>query len=426
MDLVRGEESLYLPNAVFAALARHHTVAGITTLLISERVQLLPHMVADSVFLPMTDCDHGVEGATGTSSFPGRGANWSEHMAAAGEMTEQVAGTLDHNGHLGSFKRIHDPPAPLQSGRTTAMDTDNRGQVVCTGKNETASVLCQFRAPVCPPACRKSRQGTRGPTCLPREPGPVIRGIGCQSVRLNLTSPLNLTPSHPLRPPEDDREARQPLRHPVQVEECVLGDRQLQLRAHGGQQAHHLSTMGHAACKPAHSLPLPGVCKALTVEQLHGPPAQPDYLGETEQSNMLYHLDLCLNTVPVCDERLPAVVLPHLVHPTRPPDSNAAYGPCKYIFKAQLCNTPAPWGIKQVVEEYAVKPLSHVVAGFVFLPMSDCEHGVEGEAGTSSFFPGQLEPFRQLLSTSDILLSSDISTLKMFSRFQQPLAILGR
>merc|ERR1712106_1299106 len=30
------------------------------------------------------------------------------------------------------------------------------------------------------------------------------------------------------------------------------------------------------------------------------------------------------------------------------------------------------------------------------------------------------------LSTSDILLSSSISTLKMFSRFQQPLAILGR
>ena len=159
-----------------------------------------------------------------------------------------------------------------------------------------------------------------------------------------------------------------PLSRPVQVEERVLGDRRLQLRAGGGQQAHHLSTMVHAACKPAHSLHLPGVCKALTVEQLHGPPAQPDYLGDTEQSNVLYHLDLCLNTVPARSERLPVGVLHHLIHHTRPPDSNAAYGPCKYIFKlrksnidediflllpmqAQLCNTPAPWGIKQVVEE---------------------------------------------------------------------------
>ena len=72
MDLVRGEESLYLPNTVFAALARHHTMAGITTLLISERVQLLPHMVADSVFLTMTDCDHGVEGEAGVSGGIGQ------------------------------------------------------------------------------------------------------------------------------------------------------------------------------------------------------------------------------------------------------------------------------------------------------------------------------------------------------------------
>ena len=66
-----------------------------------------------------------------------------------------------------------------------------------------------------------------------------------------------------------------------------------------------------------------------------------------------------------------------------------------------------------------------MVADSVFLPMTDCDYVVEGEAGSSSFFPWQLEPLRQLLSTSDILLSSDISTLRMLSRFQQPLAILG-
>ena len=167
------------------------------------------------------------------------------------------------------------------------------GQVVCKGKDETASVLCHFRAPVSPPACRKSCLGTHGPTWLPREPGPVIRGH---------------YPAHPLRPPEDDREARLlrfremllsnlvrtpelsqdilrpgpyrvqpvgalqasscpphtlrppeilhwsrsfhdlPLSHPVQEEVYVLGDRQLQLRAGGAQQAHHLATTVHDAC----------------------------------------------------------------------------------------------------------------------------------------------------------------------------------
>ena len=114
IELVRRKERLYLPSDVFAALAHHHTVAGI-----SGRVKLLPHVVADSVFLPMTDCDHGVEGETGTSSFPGsalprmlgeklalsmvrRGAIWSKHMPAAGEMTGQVASTLDHNRHVSS------------------------------------------------------------------------------------------------------------------------------------------------------------------------------------------------------------------------------------------------------------------------------------------------------------------------------------
>ena len=72
-----------------------------------------------------------------------------------------------------------------------------------------------------------------------------------------------------------------------------------------------------------------------------------------------------------------------------------------------------------------VKLLPHMVADSGCLPMTDCDRGVEGEAGTGSFFPGQLEPFRQLLSTSDILLSSDTSNLKMFSRSQQPLASLG-
>jgi len=205
------------------------------------------------------------------------------------------------------------------------------------------------------------------------------------------------------------------------------------------------------------------------------PPAQPDY---TEQSNVLYHLDLGLNTVPARGERLPVGVLHHLMHHARPPDSTAAYRTCNYILQvrrfnidkdiflllplqAQLCNTPAPWrineflgalkgnnpasqslylpyevsaalahhqtvaGMNTLFMSKRVKLLPHMVADSMCLPMTDCDHGVEGEAGTSSFFPEQLEPFRQLLSTSDILLSFDVSNLKMFSRSQQPLAILG-
>jgi len=49
-------------------------------------------------------------------------------------------------------------------------------QDVCKGTDETTSVLCHLRAPVSPPACRKSRLGTRGPTWLPRDPGPAIHG----------------------------------------------------------------------------------------------------------------------------------------------------------------------------------------------------------------------------------------------------------